>query len=374
MNRGRWCGLGKHGRLVERSVRRKADRPELTDGYADDSIHAAIPVKAASTAMRPTEAAQEAEQTDYRPSGISARWGGRLECDHSDGVVRLQPEQSGPEAFVGRHHALEGELGLDASAARRAVAAAAIGVAGGLQQGLSQGRRVVGRDEPAGLAGGDQVLAPLDRRGHHGAAGGHGLEDNVGHPLPERGQHQHVGGAEQRGHIGAAAEPVDPRGQRGPRGEPCQEPGALGTVADQDQVPVGSSGDDPLGGVEQVGQALLDVEPADTQRKVRAGGDADRCAGQRRGLVQRREIDPVGDDGQPLGTQAHDLAAEPLHPARDADRAGRQPHREPVQCAVPTLLVLGDAQAAEQPGGSGQRRGQPRGHIGMEEEALHQPR
>ena len=139
-------------------------------------------------------------------------------------------------------------------------------------------------------------------------------------------------------------------------------------------MPVGPSGDDPLGGVEQVGQALLDVEPADTTAPGPRRGDADRRPGQRRGPVERRGIDPVGDDGQSLGAQAHDLAAEPLHPAGDADRAGRQPHREPVERAVPALLVLGDAQAAEHPGGSGQRRGQPRGHIGMKQEALHQPR
>src|SRR5438067_5092913 len=84
-------------------------------------------------------------------------------------------EEAGPEVLVGGDSALDREFAVDAEACRLAVAAASLGVVGPLDQGLAQDGRVAGRDEPAGLAGDNEVLGPLDGRAHHGASCRHGL-------------------------------------------------------------------------------------------------------------------------------------------------------------------------------------------------------
>ncbi len=270
----------------------------------------------------------------------------------------------------------KGELGLNAGASSIAEAAASLGIVGGVEQRLAKELGVAGWDEPAGLAGDDQVFAPLDGGGHDGAAGGHRLEDHVGHPLPERGEDQHVGGLEQRRDVVAAAEPVDPVGQRRrSRATRCQEPGAVGAVAGQDQVPVGPRGDHPLGGGEQVGSPFWTSSRPTASARRAPLRHADRRArpGLRRGRTGAG-VDAVGDHGQAVrGDPAH-VAAEPHHPVRDADRAGRQPSvsRSSVKCQ--RFWRSATRRPPTTQGDPGQRRGQPRRHVGVEQEALHQLR
>ena len=69
-----------------------------------------------------------------------------------------------------------------------------------------------------------------------------------------------------------------------------------------------------------------------------------------------------------------DVAAEPQHAVRDADRAGRQRRRQTIEDQVPVFLMLGDAEAANHPRRTGPRGRQPCRQVRMEHEALHQLR
>ena len=143
-----------------------------------------------------------------------------------------------------------------------------------------------------------------------------------------------------------------------------------GAVTDEDEPPVRPFRPKLVRRFEQDRKAFLRVEPADEQGERRIRRDADRRAVKSHCGVDRGGVDAVGDHGQAVGVEPADLDAEPSDPLRDADRSGREPGRESIQDQVPTPLPLGHAKSADDPGRAGDRRGELRGEVGVEQERL----
>jgi hypothetical protein len=90
------------------------------------------------------------------------------------------------------------------------------------------------------------------------------------------------------------------------------------------------------------------------------------------GPIERFGVDSVGDDRQPPGIEAADIAAEAQHALRDADGAGGQERRQAIEHPMPSLPVLGYPKTPDHPRSPGPGRRQPGRQVGMEQEALYQ--
>ena len=150
---------------------------------------------------------------------------------------------------------------------------------------------------------------------------------------------------------------------------------ALGPVADDRQVPAGPARDHPLGRIEQVGQPLLRIQAADAQRQVGVFRHADRRARDRLGRVERRGVDPVGDDREPRRVEPADVAAERQHAARHADRAGAAARSsDRASGASASVARRRGCRPAPRPRPARPGRRQPRRQVGVKQVALDQLR
>ncbi len=163
---------------------------------------------------------------------------------------------------------------------------------------------------------------------------------------------------------------MDPAGQDRERIRQRSEHLFLGTVADDRKMPGGAIGEDASGGIEEDRDSLLRIETADEEGEQGLGGHADLRSIERFKSVEARGVDPVGDDGEPVGIDSAQLASKLPHPFGDADRAAREPGCESVERQMPASAPLRHADTADDPGVARQRGGEPGSDVGVKEEAL----
>jgi hypothetical protein len=274
--------------------------------------------------------------------------------------------------LVGLDRGVEGEVAFGAIAAPSAAAARLGRVGEGGEEGRGEGGRVAGGDEPACLTVDNQLVGALDAGGDDRKAGGHRLEHGVRHSFPEGGEDEQVGRLEEAGNVVATADRLDASVRMG--GDPGVDARALGAVADEEEGGGRVRGQDAGPGVEEGCQALLRVEAADEEDEAVGWREAEGEARGGAGAVDAREIDSVGDDGQAAGVEAASIDGEAADALGDANGAAGAALGEAVEPEMPTALALGDAKAAEEPGTAASRRGEARGDVGVEQEALDEAR
>ena len=237
-------------------------------------------------------------------------------------LLEAEPEDGGPEAFVGRDDRVEGELALDAEPARFAVSPASIGVGRGLFEGLrSAGGSRGGTSQPVSPGMTRSSVPSTDvpttaRRAAMASSTAFGMPSQCEARTSTSAALSSPGTSSRRpsqwtwsrkwGRPSIASS-SQPRSGPSPATARCQS---------------GRPRDHPLGRVEQVGQSLLGIEPAHAERQVGVIRHADRCTPDRLGRVVGSGVDPVGDDRQPRRVELADVAAERQHAARHADLAG----------------------------------------------------
>ena len=93
-------------------------------------------------------------------------------------------------------------MGADIVAGAGAAGAATGGITDRVDHGVREGRRVVGRDEPAGrgVVDDDRGAAAID--GDHGELAGHRLDQDLAELLVDGGVDEQVAGAEKVGQVG----------------------------------------------------------------------------------------------------------------------------------------------------------------------------
>ena len=124
-------------------------------------------------------------------------------------------------------------------------------------------------------------------------------------------------------------------------------------------------------GGEEIGEALLNIEAANSQSQVSLFGNSQLAAGNGGCLIERSRINSIGNYCQSPRVQTSDSAAEMEHALRHADGAGRKKSRKAIKYPVPSLLVLGNSQAADNPGPPRPGSCQSGRQIRMEQEGLH---